>query len=136
MATACRLPLAASFLAAPGGSTYASRLYPREAAESPPRGESDGGSGAPKSLHEHSNSTASQEAPDPGETGPDRSGTTWLRYTHLGIQYCLTLLLCVLAGQWLDERAQTQPWLTIVGALLGFGAATWLIVSATQRIRS
>ena len=70
------------------------------------------------------------------KTPDDRAGATWLRYTHLGLQYCLTLLLCVLAGQWADSRMETQPALTIVGALLGFGAATYLIVRESQQIRS
>lgn len=69
-------------------------------------------------------------------TPDDRAGTTWLRYTHLGLQYCLTLLLFVLGGRWADQRLSTDPWLTIAGALLGFGASTYLIVKETQRIRS
>jgi len=68
------------------------------------------------------------------KTPDDRAGVSWLRYTHLGVQYCLTLLVCVLAGWWLDQKWGCEPWLTIVGALLGFGAATYLIVRATQDI--
>ena len=64
----------------------------------------------------------------------DRAGTTWLRFTHLGLQYCLTLLLFVAAGTWADRRLGWEPWLTIVGALLGFAAATYLIVKETSAI--
>ena len=68
------------------------------------------------------------------KTPDDRAGATWLRYTHLGIQYCLTLLLFVLGGLWADRRLGCEPLLTIVGALLGFGAATYLIVRESQKI--
>ncbi len=68
------------------------------------------------------------------KTPDDRAGATWLRYTHLGVQYCLTLLLFVFAGWWADQRLGCEPWLTIVGALLGFGVATYLIVRQAQRI--
>lgn len=64
------------------------------------------------------------------KTPGDRAGVTWLRYTHLGIQYCLTLLLFVAAGWWADQKLGFEPLLTIAGALLGFGAATYLIVRA------
>jgi len=68
-------------------------------------------------------------------TPDDRAGATWLRYTHLGLQYCLTLLLFVFGGRWLDQRLSTEPWLMIVGSLLGFVASTMVIVSETRRIK-
>ena len=68
------------------------------------------------------------------KTPDDRAGATWLRYTHLGIQYCLTLLLLTFAGQWADQRLGLAPLLTIVGAMMGFGAATYLIVRQSQKM--
>ncbi len=68
-------------------------------------------------------------------TGPnDRAGTSWLRFTHLGFQYCLTLLLFVAAGMWADRRLEWDPWLTIAGSVVGFAAATYLIVKQTSEI--
>lgn len=69
------------------------------------------------------------------KTPDDRAGASWLRYTHLGLQYCLTLLLFVLGGRWLDQRLETEPWWTIVGALLGFGASTFSIVRQALLIK-
>jgi F0F1-type ATP synthase assembly protein I len=69
------------------------------------------------------------------KTPDKRAGATWLRYTHLGLQYCLTLLLFVFGGRWLDQRLETDPLWTIVGALLGFGAATYTIVRQALLIR-
>jgi len=59
---------------------------------------------------------------------------SWLRYSHLGIQYCATVLLCVLAGVWGDRRLGTDPWLTIAGSLAGMAAATYLLVRQVARI--
>ena len=67
------------------------------------------------------------------KTPDDRAGATWLRYTHLGVQYCLTLLLFVLGGWWADQQLGCEPLLTIVGALLGFSAATYLIVRGAPK---
>ncbi len=73
---------------------------------------------------------------DPERAPDERAESKWLRYTHVGLQYCLTLLLFVLGGWWADRRLDTDPWLTITGSLLGFLAATYGIVRETGRIRS
>lgn len=65
----------------------------------------------------------------------DRTPTSWLRYSHLGMQYCLTLLLCVLPGTWADERWGTSPWLTVAGAAFGMTAATYLLLRQLERLR-
>ena len=39
-----------------------------------------------------------------------------------------------LAGQWLDRRFNTAPWLTLVFLFLGFGAAVRLIVRTIRRV--
>jgi F0F1-type ATP synthase assembly protein I len=62
----------------------------------------------------------------------DRSGS-WLRYSHLGIQFCLTFGLFVLLGTWGDGRLDSSPWLTIAGALLGMTAATYILVREVSR---
>jgi F0F1-type ATP synthase assembly protein I len=63
---------------------------------------------------------------------PDGSHT-WLRYSHLGLQFCLTFLLLVGAGVWADRRLGTGPWLTVVGAAAGMAAATYLLVRQVGR---
>ena len=59
----------------------------------------------------------------------DRTGS-WLRYSHLGIQFCLTFGLFTWLGIWADGRLAWSPWLTIAGALLGMTAATYSLVRA------
>ena len=39
-----------------------------------------------------------------------------------------------LAGQWLDKRFHTDPWLVLVFLFLGFGAAVRLIVRTIRRV--
>jgi F0F1-type ATP synthase assembly protein I len=40
-------------------------------------------------------------------------------YGSLGIQIGAAIGLCAYAGQWLDSKFDTTPWLTMVGVLLG-----------------
>ena len=44
-----------------------------------------------------------------------------MRYAGLGIQLAVTILVCVLIGQWADRKFGTGGVLTVVAALLGFG---------------
>ena len=68
-------------------------------------------------------------------TSPDdRSGASWLRYSHLGLQYCLTLLLATGLGYLADEKWGTEPWLLVAGSFLGFVLATYQLVRAVSRI--
>jgi F0F1-type ATP synthase assembly protein I len=62
----------------------------------------------------------------------DRSGS-WLRYSHLGIQFCVTFGLFVWLGTWADGRLDTSPWLTIAGSFLGMTAATYLLLREISR---
>jgi F0F1-type ATP synthase assembly protein I len=48
----------------------------------------------------------------------------------IGIQFAVTLLVCVFAGQWLDRRLGTGPWLILVGMIIGGGVGFWTLVRA------
>jgi ATP synthase protein I len=39
-----------------------------------------------------------------------------------GIEFAVSILLGVFAGQWLDRRMHTGPWLVMLGALVGAAA--------------
>jgi F0F1-type ATP synthase assembly protein I len=57
-------------------------------------------------------------------------GKAYLKYTTLGIQFLMAMLLPIGAGYWLDAKLGTSPWLVMAGAILGcVGAMTWIIVS-------
>lgn len=44
------------------------------------------------------------------------------RYGGLGIELVVAVLLGVFIGHWLDLRFKTDPWLTIIGFVLGTAA--------------
>ena len=57
-----------------------------------------------------------------------------MRYAGLGIQLAATLLICVLAGRWLDQRLGNSGIVTIVMVLLGFaGTLDSLIRQLNQK---
>jgi ATP synthase protein I len=67
---------------------------------------------------------------DPGR-GPRDSGAkpevepqivSVARYSGLGLQLAASVVLFLAAGQWLDRRIGTDPYLTVLGAFVG-GAA-------------
>ena len=66
----------------------------------------------------------------------DRTGASWLRYSHLGLTYCLTVLVFVGLGYLGDQRFGTDPWLTVAGMLLGASGATYSLVRAVSRVES
>lgn len=43
-------------------------------------------------------------------------------YLTLGIQFAVTLLLCVFAGKWVDGYYNTAPAFTLLGGVLGIVA--------------
>ncbi len=42
-------------------------------------------------------------------------------YASLGIQFTLTILLCLFGGRWLDAKLASTPLFLLVGTLLGAG---------------
>lgn len=43
----------------------------------------------------------------------------WGIYGAVGIQLALTVVGGLLAGQWLDKKWDTSPWLTLAGMVIG-----------------
>ena len=50
----------------------------------------------------------------------------------IGIQFAVTLLVCLFSGQWLDRRLGTGPWLMLVGMLVGGAAGFWTLLRASK----
>lgn len=69
------------------------------------------------------------KAPDPG-TGKDPGP---MRYAGLGIQLAVSLVVFVLAGQWLDRRLGTGGIVTIAMAFLGFGGTMYSLIRTLNR---
>ena len=57
------------------------------------------------------------------------------RYMGLGLQFAASVALLTFAGYWLDGRANTLPWFTVLGVLLGFVGATISLVHHVPPVR-
>ncbi len=63
-----------------------------------------------------------------GPRSEDRAaGTSAAAYAGLGLQFALAILLFTFAGQWLDRRLGTEPWLLLVGVFTGAGGGFYSI---------
>jgi ATP synthase protein I len=51
-----------------------------------------------------------------------------MRYAGLGVQLAATILVCVLAGRWLDQRLGNTGIVTIVMVLLGFAGTLYSLI--------
>ena len=51
-----------------------------------------------------------------------------MRYAGLGIQLAVTILVCVLAGRWLDQRLGNSGIVTVLVVLLGFAGTLYSLI--------
>ena len=56
-----------------------------------------------------------------GSDDADRTAFGYLRYAHLGTQFCALVAGGVLGGWWLDGKLGSKPIFTLVGTVLGSG---------------
>jgi ATP synthase protein I len=60
-----------------------------------------------------------------GETGADidkKMIQALSSYSYLGIFFGVAVCLGLFAGHWADRRWHTEPWLTLVGVVIGVAA--------------
>ena len=55
------------------------------------------------------------------------------RYGTVGLELVLSVLLGLFAGQFLDKRLHTGPWLTLIGLAYGIAAGVRGLYRAAQR---
>ena len=67
--------------------------------------------------------------PDPG--GQKAPGP--MRYAGLGVQLAVILVVCVLAGQWVDRKLGTGGIITMAAAFLGFGGTMYSLIRTLTR---
>jgi F0F1-type ATP synthase assembly protein I len=56
-----------------------------------------------------------------------------MRYAGLGIQLAATLLVLVLAGQWLDRKVGAGGIITVVVVLVGFAGTLYSLIRQLNR---
>lgn len=70
----------------------------------------------------------SEESPSSqGPAGPNRGkspdeGPPASAYAGAGFQFAIALLMFFFAGRWADRKLGTEPWLMLLGLLVGGGA--------------
>lgn len=64
-----------------------------------------------------------------GGSGPEsedaRQARSLGRYAGVGLQFAVSILVFLYAGQWVDRRLGSAPWGMILGVFTGAGAAFW-----------
>lgn len=63
-----------------------------------------------------------------GENRDDGAGPM----VGLGGQFVVTILVCLFAGQWLDSKLGTTPWLLLVGVLCGAALGFWMMLRVAK----
>ena len=66
------------------------------------------------------------EARGEGQAGPPSA------MMGLGLQFVVLVLVALFAGQWLDRKLGTGPWLMLAGMMLGGGLGFWILVRAAK----
>ena len=56
-------------------------------------------------------------------------GTSGAEFAGIGLQFAVSILGGVYAGQWLDRKLGSAPWLLIVGVFLGAGLSFYSMYS-------
>jgi F0F1-type ATP synthase assembly protein I len=61
----------------------------------------------------------------PGPAGRGRGGQDPAQLAGIGLQFGIVLVAFLFAGNWLDRRLGTAPWLLMAGVFLGFGLSVF-----------
>ena len=73
------------------------------------------------------------------EKGPPskkRPFDAYARYSGMAVQMGVTIFLGVWGGQKLDTLFDTNPWLSVIGSLLGVGIALYVMLAEFLKPRS
>lgn len=62
-----------------------------------------------------------------------RRQTVAARWSAMGIQFVVSILLGYWAGGWLDEKFDKAPWFAMAGIFLGMAAALYDMVVLTRK---
>jgi len=52
----------------------------------------------------------------------------------LGLQFVVTILVCLFLGQWVDRKLGTTPWMLLVGVLLGAALGMWMMIRSARDV--
>ena len=83
-----------------------------------------------KALREHDPGAGKHEV----RSKMNAATNSWLKYTTVGLQFVLVLLLPLGLGYWGDTYFNTLPWLTLAGFVVGAVAAMASIIREVMRM--
>lgn len=67
---------------------------------------------------------------------PSRKEVSWYGLIGVGFEFFVSVVVCGAVGWWLDKWLKTEPWLMVVGAVIGFAAGLWMMIrSALESFR-
>ncbi|GIX49474.1 MAG: hypothetical protein KatS3mg131_3685 [Candidatus Tectimicrobiota bacterium] len=55
-------------------------------------------------------------------------------YLHLGWTLAASIVLGILGGRWADAKLGTEPWLMLLGAVLGVGSGLYYFLKTVLRL--
>ena len=55
------------------------------------------------------------------------------QYLHLGFEFALIVLLCILGGHYLDEKFSTMPLFFLLGFILGLTSGLYRLIYALRK---
>lgn len=65
----------------------------------------------------------------------DKKSNSLIHYSHIGLQFGLTIISLFFLGHWLEDRWDFKPWGTIAGAFLGFIVAFYHLMKSLQNMQ-
>jgi F0F1-type ATP synthase assembly protein I len=63
-----------------------------------------------------------------------RRGHSIARFSSLGIELAVSIVGCLLLGSWADRQLGTDPYLTLVGILVGTGIGLRAVLVAAKEM--
>ncbi len=64
----------------------------------------------------------------------EKKGPTLFHYSHLGLQFALTILIFFALGYYAEREWNFHPWGTIAGMLLGFAIALYHLLRSAKNM--
>jgi F0F1-type ATP synthase assembly protein I len=58
----------------------------------------------------------------------------YLRFSSMGIELGLSVMIGLIGGQWLDKRFGTEPWLLLLGLVFGMAAGFRSVFRALKHL--
>jgi ATP synthase protein I len=85
----------------------------------------DGSEPDPKDVERRKNELLAQARGESKEGPPSAM-------MGVGLQFVVTVLVCLFAGQWIDGKLGTYPWLMIAGMMVGGGVGFWSLMRVAK----